>query len=119
MLTATLLAALLLNEPDATWGKEANGLQTRIRTTAETYAAEDPIELIFEVRNTSDKPVEFCWWQSPLEKRFTADRFDIDGPGGEVAYTGMMVKRLPPSRADGDYVTCHPGWTLSVRFNLA
>ena len=74
--------------------------------------------MIFEVSNTSDRPVEFCWWQSPLEKRWTASRFKVNGPDGEVGCQGRMVKRPPPSKENGDYTPLRSGWSLSVKFDL-
>lgn len=105
--------------PETSWGKEVNGLQVRIRECPAGERKEGKVIMIFEVRNTSEKPVEFCWWQSPLEKRCTAGRFKVTGPdGGEVAYEGIMVKRSPPSRENGDFVTLRPGWTLAATFDL-
>ena len=105
--------------PETSWGKKINGLQVRIRECPEKDRKEGKVMMIFEVRNTSEKPVEFCWWQSPFEKRCTAGRFKVTGPdGGEVAYEGIMVKRRPPSRENGDFVTLRSGWTLAVTFDL-
>jgi len=103
---------------DIPWGKELSGLQVRIRECSESERKEGTAMMIFEVRNTSDQPVEFCWWQSPLEKYWTANRFKVMGPDGEVAYRGEVVKRSPPSKKNGDYTTLRPGWTLGVKFDL-
>ena len=103
---------------DIPWGKEVSGLKVRIRECTESEREEGKAMMIFEVRNTSDQPVEFCWWQSPLEKRWTANRFKVTGPYGEVAYRGMMIKRSPPSKENGDYTALRPGWTIGVKFDL-
>lgn len=103
---------------DIPWGKELSGLQVRIRKCTESERKKGKAMMIFEVRNTSDQPVEFCWWQSPLEKCWTANRFKVMGPDGEVAYRGEVVKRNPPSKKNGDYTTLRPGWTLGVKFDL-
>ena len=100
------------------WGKQISGLQVRIRECPESERQEGKAMMIFEVRNTSDRPVDFCWWQSPLEKRWTANRFKVTGPDGVVDYQGIMVKRAPPSKKNGDYTTLRSGWTLSVKFDL-
>lgn len=96
-----------------------SGLQVRIRACPESEREEGKAMMIFEVRNTSDQPIEFCWWQSPLENYWTANRFKITGPDGEVPYRGMLVKRSPPSKKNGDYTTLRPGWTLAVKFDLS
>ena len=103
---------------DIRWGEEVSGLKVRIRECTESEREKEKAMMIFEVRNTSDQPVEFCWWQSPLEKCWTANRFKVMGPDGEVAYRGAVVKRSPPSKKNGDYTTLRPGWTLGVKFDL-
>lgn len=99
-------------------GKELSGLQVRIRECPEAERKAGKAMMIFEVRNTSDQPIELCWWQSPLEKIWTANRFKVTGPEGALDYRGPIVKRLPPSQKNGDYTTLQSGWTLSVKFDL-
>ncbi|MCP4479838.1 MAG: hypothetical protein GY818_17280 [Planctomycetaceae bacterium] len=65
--------------------------------------------MIFEIRNTSDQPVDFCWWQSPLERTWTTNQFKITGTQEKIDYLGMMVKRNPPNKKNGDYTTLNPG----------
>ena len=100
------------------WGEKDSGLQVRIREVSESERKEGKAMMIFEVRNVSDRPVEFCWWQSPLEKRWLADSFTVTVPDGKVKYRGIMVKRSAPSKTKGDYTTLASGWTLSVKFDL-
>jgi hypothetical protein len=104
--------------PEIPWGKEISGLQVRIRECPEWECKEGKVMMIFEVRSTSDKPVEFCWWQSPLEGCWTADRFKVTGPNGKVIYHGISASREPPSRKNGDFVTLRPQWTLAATFDL-
>ena len=99
-------------------GKRVSGLLGRIRECPESVRQKGKAMMIFEVSNTSDRPVEFCWWQSPLEKRWTASRFKVNGPDGEVGCQGRMVKRPPPSKENGDYTPLRSGWSLSVKFDL-
>lgn len=101
------------------WGKQLSNLQVRIRPCPDSESTQGEALMIFEVRNTSDQPVEFCWWQSPLERLWTANRFKVIGPEGEVAYEGAMIKRAAPSKKNGDYTTLRSGWTLGVEFDLA
>lgn len=101
------------------WGKQLSGLQVRIRACPKSESRKGKALMIFEVRNASEQPVEFCWWQSPLERQWAANRFKVIGPEGEVAYEGAMIKRTAPSKKSGDYTTLRSGWTLGVEFDLA
>jgi len=103
--------------PEIPRGREISGLQVRIRECPESERKKGKVMMIFEVRNTSDKPVEFCWWQSPLEGGW-AGRFKVEGPNGKLIFHGPMVSRKPPSRKNGDFVTLRPQWTLAATFDL-
>ena len=50
------------------WGKQLSGLQVRIRACPKSESRKGKALMIFEVRNASEQPVEFCWWQSPLAR---------------------------------------------------
>jgi hypothetical protein len=105
--------------PEIPWGKELNGIQVRIRECTEKDRKEGKVMMIFEVRNTSDKPVEFCWWHSPLENIALSHRFKVTGPdGGEVHCEQIALDRSAPSREKGSLVTLRPGWNLAVTFDL-
>ena len=119
-LTYLICAPILQGQEsvDVLAGAKSSGLQVRIRECPEADQQDGKTMMIFEVQNTSDRPVEFCWWQSPLEKSWTANRFKITGSEEKVDYLGAMVKRRPPSKSNGDYTTLRAGWTLGVEFDL-
>ena len=113
-----VLQAQSKENADIPWGAKVSGLQVRIRECPKSERKEGKALMIFEVRNTSDQPVDFCWWQSPLERTWTANQFKITGTQEKIDYFGMMVKRNPPNKKNGDYTTLNPGWMLSVTFDL-
>ena len=105
------------------WGAQLSGLPVRNRACPKSESREGKAVMICEVRNTSAQPVELCWWQSPLEMRWTANRFKVIGPEGEVAYQGAMISKTMisktvPSKKNGDYATLPTGGTPGVEFDL-
>ena len=99
------------------WGKKMeNGLQVRIRNFYDTKQKEKDFRIIFEVRNTTEKPVKICRWLSPLDVTVNSDLFEVKGAEGKLPFTGRFVTRRGPSQKD--YVTIKPGATISVKYNL-
>ena len=74
-----------------------------------------------EVKNGTDAPFEFCKYQTPFEKTLTSGLvFQVLGvDGAELEYGGVMVKRSPPSREKGDYVTLAPNESAFAEMDLA
>lgn len=87
-----------------------------ISTDKETYVLNAPIMLSFEVKNTSDKPYTFLPWQTPLEKRLTSNCMQVTLNGTPISYSGIMVKRMPPTQKDS--LTLLAGESSSEKINL-
>jgi len=69
----------------------------------------DNISVTFRVQNNTNTDVTFCYWQTPLEKEFTADFFEIKHKGKLLEYNGALMKRKPPT--EKDYITLKPNET--------
>lgn len=91
-------------------------IEVKISTDKETYNLNAPITLSFEVKNRSDKPYTFLPWQTPLEKRLTSNCMHVTFKGTPISYSGIMVKRMPPTQKDS--LTILAGESSSEQINL-
>lgn len=91
-------------------------IKTTISTDKQIYAQEEAVLLSFEVSNTGKTPFTFLPWQTPLEKHLTGDCMNITRNETSVSYTGIMVKRRPPT--EEDYLTLQSGKSTSGEINL-
>lgn len=78
----------------------------------------DDLKLKFTVYNESAKSQQFCKWHTPFEPPMSKYLDIKDEEGTEVAYHGIMAKRIMPPPADS-YVTVKPGDSLNVEVNLS
>ncbi len=64
--------------------------------------ADNAVLLSAELKNDSDQEIIFLPWGSPFEGAVTADFLNVKevGSSEDVAYAGIMVKRMPPSAED-------------------
>lgn len=78
-----------------------NPIITHITTNKSFYKLNEPIVLAMTIKNTSKKSYMFLPWGTPLENSFTSDCLNVIYNDKEsVNYTGIMVKRLPPTKND-------------------
>ena len=70
--------------------------------TIDIEQADNAILLSAELKNDSPKEIVFLPWGTPFEGAVTADFLSVKkvGSSENVAYTGIMVKRRPPSVKD-------------------
>lgn len=83
---------------------------------------EGRVFLQMTVINDEGPPLEFCKFQTPFESgdRLTGNGFQVvDSKGKEAEYRGVMIKRAPPSRHNGDYITVESGKPVRIEFDLA
>lgn len=97
-------------------GKEPSFVKIKISTDKKVYKIGEPIMLSFEIKNTGKKPYTFLPWQTPLEKRFTGDCMQVTHSGTAIQYSGIMVKRMPPT--EKDYLTLQTNESASEKINL-
>lgn len=93
------------------------GLSSQLRLVESNLAIGDPVEIKFQVTNSSSEAITFLPWQTPLEERLTANCLKVVFNGEELPYMGMMVKRRPPT--EEDMITLKPGETTDATIDIA
>jgi len=96
--------------------KTTNSLTTHIEMKNNNFQISEPIPINFIVQNSTENEIEFCFWQTPLEKELTANCFEIIHEGEVLDYNGKMVKRKPPTKED--YLLLKPNQTANKEINL-
>ena len=66
---------------------------------------DEPVNLRFELRNQSDRPLYVLIWYTPLEG-VAGEIFQVTRNGEELQYQGVLAKRGDPSREE--YITIEP-----------
>lgn len=83
--------------------KSKRNPKTNIEVKKNSYNLGESIVLYFSVENESTTNFNFCYWQTPLEKTFTANFLEIVFDGNTIPYKGRMLKRTPPN--EDDFIT--------------
>ena len=96
--------------------KVLTSIETKITTNKSTYKIDEPIELSMEVKNTGKKDYTFLPWKTPVENRFTGPCLNIMYNNKRIDYSGIMVKRKPPT--EKDYITLKTGAVTKGKVNL-
>ena len=114
------LCALLLNACESSTPANASTIDaddrkerlSELSVTIEVEHISGAILLTAELKNSSDQELQFLPWSTPFEGAVTADFLRVTevGSSESVAYTGIMVKRIPPSVED--YTIVKPGSSL-------
>jgi hypothetical protein len=92
-------------------------IKTKITTKKTSYKLGEPIELEMEIKNTGEKPYTFLPWGTPIENRFTGSCLKVIYNDKEtIDYSGIMVKRVPPT--EKDYITLKSDETAQGKVNL-
>lgn len=107
------LKTVISKEKDSTY---INPIKSIISTDKNKYKVGEPIFISLELKNTANKPYTFLPWGTPIEKSFTRDCLKITKDGKTISYTGIMVKRIPPT--EKDYITIKAGESVSGKANL-
>lgn len=104
-----LLATGLLGVANAS----AAGIEVALDTAAKDAGSG---KIDYQLVNNSATTIHVLRWQTPVDG-VSADLFRVVRDGEEVAYTGMMVKRVAP-RAE-DYIELKPGEGISAEVDLS
>lgn len=96
--------------------KNSNDINVTIETNKDVFHINETIIITYIITNNSDKEYKFCCWQTPLEKEFTADFFEIIHNEEKVKYIGSMIKRKPP--AQDDFIILKPKEKISQKIEL-
>jgi len=97
--------------------KTENKITTHLEMSKNSFQVGDTIPIHFFVKNNTKAIFEFCYWQTPLEKEFTANFFEIIYQGDVLPYTGRMVKRKPPTKEDNSILKPNETSTQSININ--
>jgi hypothetical protein len=81
-------------------------------SVAPRVRAGEPVEVAFQLRNPTARPLYVLDWHTPLEGLLN-NIFLVTRDGVEVPYAGPMLKRGDP-QAD-DYVTVAPGTSVDAK----
>ena len=79
------------------------------------YSIREGIILSTSVKNISPHQASFCQYHTPFEGILN-HIFDIQKEGKSLPYTGIMLKRTPPSAKD--WLHLAPGKEIACRVNL-
>lgn len=70
------------------------------------YKASEKQELVFSLKNESEKTIRILKWHTPLEG-FKSNMFHVESAGKRAVYLGRVYKRGVPTQ--DDYITINPG----------
>jgi peptidyl-Lys metalloendopeptidase len=80
-----------------------------------TYPVGEPVNLRFELRNPSDRPLYVLSWYTPLEG-IAGEIFEVTLNGEKLPYQGMLAKRSDPSGEE--YITLESGKVTDAEVDL-
>jgi peptidyl-Lys metalloendopeptidase len=110
----TITASYADNKSD---NSSLSGLDFKLSMPKTEYLSTDKLTLNFTLTNTTNDPITFLKWQTPLENDFTGDLFTVQHKGQDVSYIGKMVKRAAPT--EDDFMTLTAGESISGLLDLA
>lgn len=87
-----------------------------ISTPKTIYNIGESIELDMKVENLGKEKFTFLPWKTPIENRFTGEFMEIFFNKEKIEYSGIMVKRMPPTKED--YITLKPNKSVTGKINL-
>ena len=93
-----------------------DSIEIFIEPNKNRFNVKDKIIVTFNIINKSENDFKFCCWQTPLEKKFTADYFEIIHNEVKVKYIGNMIKRKPPTQ--DDFIILKPKEKISQKIEL-
>lgn len=91
-------------------------IETQISTNKNVYKTNEPIELTMKIKNIGKEKFTFLPWKTPIENRFTGECLNITHSNKIIEYSGILVKRLPPTKKD--YITLKTGETTTGKINI-
>jgi heat shock protein HslJ len=82
---------------------------------ADTTPVGEPVTLVFQLHNPTDRPLYVLAWYTPLEG-IAGEILSITRDGTKLSYQGLLAKRDDPTR--DEYVGIQPGETISAEADL-
>ena len=74
-------------------------------------------KVVLSITNNSKKDIEVLKWNTPLEKRLSADMFNVKIGQKDADYTGRLIKR--GKATDNDYVLLESGVSEKITIDLS
>jgi len=74
-------------------------------------------KVVLSVSNNSKKDIEVLKWNTPLEKRLSADMFNVKLGQKDADYTGRLIKR--GTATDNDYMLLESGVSEKITIDLS
>lgn len=93
-----------------------NTVKTVISTNKNVFKIGEPIKLSMEVKNEGDNVYTFLPWGTPTENRFTRNCLSVTYNNKLIDYTGLLVKRKPPT--EKNYITLKKDESFKGNVNL-
>lgn len=69
-----------------------------------------------KVENLGNKKFTFLPWKTPIENSFTGEFMEIFFDSEKIKYSGIMVKRTPPTKED--YITLKSNESVTGKIDL-
>ncbi len=73
--------------------------------------------VVLSITNNSKKDIEVLKWNTPLEKRLSADMFNVKLGQKDADYTGRLIKR--GTATDNDYMLLESGVSEKITIDLS
>ncbi|MGK0291902.1 MAG: peptidyl-Lys metalloendopeptidase, partial [Porticoccaceae bacterium] len=107
----------LILQPTGAFALLPAEISLSIRADKAAYSNQEGVILTLEYTNTSVYEVRFLKWGTGLDGRIGKGLLDLKFQGQSLPYTGMMIKRLPPTAAD--HMTLSAGEAVSATVSLS
>ncbi|MCA0960020.1 hypothetical protein LCL86_13255 [Muricauda ruestringensis] len=82
----------------------------------DSYNLGESLELQMKVENLGKEKSTFLPWKTPIENSFTGEFMEITFDNKKIEYSGIVVKRMPPT--EEDYITLKPNESVTGKINL-
>jgi peptidyl-Lys metalloendopeptidase len=92
------------------------GIAVTITPAKASYGPQEELMVTVSYTNVTDSDIRLLKWGTGLDGRIGPNILDLKFEGRSLAYTGILVKRLPPT--ESDFVILSSNKTLSAELSL-
>jgi peptidyl-Lys metalloendopeptidase len=92
------------------------GIAVTIAPTKASFGPREELMVTVSYANVTDSDIRLLKWGTGLDGRIGPNIVDLKFEGRSLAYTGILVKRLPPT--ESDFVILSANKTLSAKVSL-
>lgn len=112
-----LILLLIIFSCKTTNNQNNREITTSISTDKTIYKIGEPIFLTMKVENLGKKKFTFLPWGTPIENTLTRNCLEVKFNGRNIDYSGIMVKRMPPTK--DDYITLKKKATIKGKISIS